>query len=90
MVKLLSHANMAMLAAIREHRPASVRALAELTRRKEASLSRTLNSLARARIVALRPGTGPTKVPALVGRSVHLDIDLTGKRGAVSVEADAT
>lgn len=88
MVKLLS-ANMPVLAAIRQHHPASVRVLAELTRRKEASLSRTLNNLAKAGIIAFRPGPGRTKMPVLVARSVHLDIDLTGRGSGVSVEADA-
>jgi predicted transcriptional regulator len=46
MVKLLSPANLAMLDTIERHKPASVRELAALTGRKEASLSRTLKRFA--------------------------------------------
>ena len=89
MVKLLSPANMAVLAAIRTHQPESVGALATLTKRKQASLSRTLNGLAKVGIVMLYPGPHRTKRPVLIAKRVHLDIDLTGQVSAVAVEADA-
>ena len=89
MVKLLSPANMAVLDAIRTHRPESVGELAILTKRKQASLSRTLNGLAKVGIVVLHPGPHRTKRPVLIARRVHLDIDLTGHGSAVAVEADA-
>jgi predicted transcriptional regulator len=56
MVKLLSPANLAMLDAIKRHKPTSVRELAALTGRKEASLSRTLKRFAQLGIVASRTG----------------------------------
>ena len=86
MVKLLSAGNLAVLAAIRRHKPASVRELAVLTGRTEASLSRTLKRFAELGIVAFQNGPHRTRIPALIARRVHLDIDLTGERSAVAVD----
>ena len=86
MVKLLSAGNLAVLAAIRRHKPASVRELARLTGRTEASLSRTLKRFAELGIVAFRDGPHRTRIPALIARRVHLDIDLTGDHRAVAVD----
>ena len=85
MVKLLSPGNLAVLDAIRRHRPASMRELATLTGRKEASLSRTLRRFAQLGIVAFEDGPRRARVPAVVATRVHLDIDLTGRRTAVAV-----
>jgi predicted transcriptional regulator len=62
MVKLLSPANLAMLDAIKRHRPGSVRELAALTGRKEASLSRTLKRFAQLGIVAFEDGPRRARV----------------------------
>jgi predicted transcriptional regulator len=86
MVKLLSPGNLAVLDAISRHHPASMRELASLTGRKEASLSRTLKRFAQAGIVAFKDGPHRTRVPALIASRVHLDIDLAGHRSAVDVE----
>lgn len=86
MVKLLSPGNLAVLAAIRQHKPSSVRELATLTGRKEASLSRTLKRFAQAGIISFRDGPHRARVPALVARRVHLEIDLAGHRSAVVVQ----
>lgn len=86
MVKLLSPGNLAVLDAIHRHRPGSVRELATLTGRKEASLSRTLKRFAQAGIVGFRDGPHRTRIPALIARRVHLDIDLTGRRSTAAVE----
>ncbi len=90
MVKLLSSGNLAVLAAIRLHSPRSVRALAALTGRKEASLSRTLKRFAELGIVSLTAGPHRTRVPALIAERVHLDIDLTGNRSIVAVDGLAS
>lgn len=89
MVKLLSPGNLAVLNAIRQHKPASVRELATLTGRKEASLSRTLKRFAELGIVGFENGPHRTRIPALIARRVHLDIDLTGPHSAVAVEGRA-
>lgn len=86
MVKLLSAGNLAVLDAIRRHKPASVRALATLTGRKEASLSRTLKRFEELGIIAFRDGPHRTRIPALIAQRVHLEIDLTGHRSAVAVD----
>jgi predicted transcriptional regulator len=86
MVKLLSPGNLAVLAAIRQHKPGSMRELAALTGRKEASLSRTLKRFALAGIVGFQDGPHRTRVPALIARRVHLDIDLAGSQSAVAVD----
>lgn len=86
MVKLLSPGNLAVLAAIRRHKPGSMRELAALTGRKEASLSRTLKRFAQAGIVGFQDGPHRTRVPALIARRVHLEIDLTGDHSAVAVD----
>ncbi len=86
MVKLLSPGNLAVLAAIRRHKPASMRELAALTGRKEASLSRTLRRFAELGIVAFHDGPRRTRVPALIAGRVRLEIDLTGHGGTVAVD----
>jgi predicted transcriptional regulator len=86
MVKLLSPGNLAVLDAISRHHPASMRELAALTGRKEASLSRTLKRFAQAGIVAFSDGPHRTRVPALIASRVHLDIDLAGQRSAVALD----
>jgi predicted transcriptional regulator len=75
-----------MLDAIKRHKPASVRELATLTGRKEASLSRTLKRFVQLGIVAFEDGPRRARVPALVATRVHLDIDLTGHHSAVAVD----
>jgi len=86
MVKLLSPANLAMLDAIKRHKPASVRELAMLTGRKEASLSRTLKRFAQLGIVAFEDGPRRARAPALIATRVHLEIDLTGQHSAIAVD----
>jgi predicted transcriptional regulator len=86
MVKLLSAGNLAVLDAIRHRKPASMRELATLTGRKEASLSRTLKRFAELGIVSFQDGPNRTRVPELIAHRVHLEIDLTGHRSALAVE----
>jgi predicted transcriptional regulator len=86
MVKLLSPGNLLVLDAINRHRPASLRELAALTGRKEASLSRTLKRLAQAGIVAFEDGARGTRVPAVIADRVHIEIDLTGHHSAIAVD----
>lgn len=86
MVKLLSPGNLAVLEAIKRHKPASLRELAALTGRKEASLSRTLKRFAQLGIVAFEEGPHRSRVPALIATRVHLEIDLTGHHSAVAVD----
>jgi predicted transcriptional regulator len=86
MVKLLSAENLALLHVIATRRPDSVRALAELTHRKESNLSRTLKRLHAAGIVDFEEGAGRMRAPRLVARRVTLDLDLVGPGSIVSVQ----
>jgi predicted transcriptional regulator len=86
MVKLLSPGNLAVLDAIRRHKPGSMRELATLTGRHEASLSRTLKRFAELAIVSFQDGPHRTRIPALIARRVRLEIDLTGRHSAVAVD----
>jgi predicted transcriptional regulator len=86
MVKLLSPGNLAVLQAIKRHKPGSVRELATLTGRKEASLSRTLKRFAQLGIVAFEDGPRRSRIPALVATRVHLELDLTGQHSAVAIK----
>jgi predicted transcriptional regulator len=87
MVKLLSPGNLLVLDAINRHKPASLRELAALTGRKEASLSRTLKRFAQEGIVVFENGARGTRVPAVVATRVHLEIDLTRNPSTVAVDA---
>jgi predicted transcriptional regulator len=86
MVKLLSPGNLAVLEAIRRHKPASMREVAALTGRQEASLSRTLKRFAELGIISFEDGPLRTPIPALIARRVRLEIDLTGHHSVVAVD----
>jgi predicted transcriptional regulator len=86
MVTLLSPGNLAVLDAIRRHKPTSMRELATLTGRKKASLSRTLKRFAQVGIVAFEDGPSRARVRALVAMRVHLEIDLIGRHSAIAVD----
>lgn len=86
MVKLLSPGNLAVLHAIQRERPASVRALAALTGRAEASLSRTLKRFAQVGIVAFQDGPNRSRAPSVIASRVHLEIDLAGGGSAVTIK----
>jgi predicted transcriptional regulator len=86
MVKLLSVENLLLLHLIGRERPDSVRALAQLARRKESNLSRTLKKLHEAGIVAFEVGQGRMRAPRLVAQRVTLELDLVGPSSVVSVQ----
>ena len=88
-VKLLSPGNLAVLDAIRRHKPASMRELAALTGRKEASLSRTLKRFAQLGIVAVEDGPHRARIPSLIATRVRLEIDLAGHHSALAVDGNA-
>jgi len=87
MVKLLSAENLTLLHLIGTLRPDSIRALAQLTHRKESNLSRTLKKLHEAGIVEFEEGAGRMRAPRLVARRVTLDLDLAGPGSVVDKPA---
>jgi predicted transcriptional regulator len=76
--KLLSAKNRALLRAIAEKKPKSVKELAAMTGRAEQNVLRTLNKLAAAGIVRLDKSAGRARRPVLAARKVHFEIDLIG------------
>lgn len=85
MVKLLSAENLLLLTLIGKQRPESVRALAQLTNRKESNLSRTLKKLFEAGIIDFE-NEGRMRAPRLVARRVTLELDLMGPGSVVSIQ----
>jgi predicted transcriptional regulator len=86
MVELLSQENLSLLHLIATRKPASLRELATLARRKESNLSRTLKKLHDAGIVDFEDGPGRTRAPRVTARRVTLDLDLLGPDSVVTVE----
>lgn len=86
MVKLLSPGNLDVLHVIQREHPSSVRELAALTGRAEASLSRTLKRFAQAGIVTFQDGPNRTRAPEVIAARVRLEIDLLGAASSVAVE----
>lgn len=90
MVKLLSPGNLRLLSVLARKQPQSVQELADLTGRKQASVSRTLKRLAQAGIVAMTRGKDRKLRPQLVATRVQLEIDLTGaSRKGIAVRPKA-
>jgi predicted transcriptional regulator len=86
MVKLLSQENIAVLQAIGQQQPTSLKQLALMTKRKESNLSRTLKKFEQAGIIAFSAGEGKAKVPHLIANRVRLEIDLTGTHSTMMIE----
>lgn len=86
MVKLLSRENIAVLQAIGQQQPTSLKQLALMTKRKESNLSRTLKKFEQAGIVSFSAGEGKAKIPHLIANRVRLEIDLTRAHSAMSIE----
>jgi predicted transcriptional regulator len=53
---------------------------------EDKGLSRTLKRFAQVGIIGFQNGPGRTRVPALMARGVRLEIDLAGRRSAVTVD----
>ncbi|MCG9892739.1 MAG: MarR family transcriptional regulator [Thermosynechococcaceae cyanobacterium MS004] len=86
MVKLLSQENIAVLQAIGQQQPTSLKQLALMTNRKESNLSRTLKKFEQAGIISFSAGEGKAKSPHLIANRVRLEIDLTRAHSAMSIE----
>jgi len=75
-LRLLTPENRKLLALIHERKPQSVAALAQLVKRAEPNVSRTLNKLEASGFIKLREGQGKAKVPEVIVSRVTVDIDL--------------
>lgn len=74
MARLLTTDNRRLLAIIRDAKPVSVAALAELSGRSQPNVTRTLNKFEAIGLVAMRT-VGRRKAPTAVIRSVTVEID---------------
>jgi predicted transcriptional regulator len=84
MARLLTSDNRRLLAMIRDRKPASVAALAELSGRSQPNVTRTLNKFAAIGLVAMRT-VGRRKAPTAVIRSVTVEIDPYSDRDRLTV-----
>ena len=78
--KVLSQRNRELLAMIGREKPSSVTELAELSGRSKSNLSRTLKTMSRYALVALKEGERGTLVPRVPYDQVRLDVSLTQPR----------
>jgi len=84
MARLLTSDNRRLLAIIRDRKPTSVAALAELSGRSQPNVTRTLNKFAAIGLVAMRT-VGRRKAPTAVIRSVTVEIDPYSDRDRFTV-----
>jgi predicted transcriptional regulator len=75
-LRLLTPENRKLMAIIRDEKPASIAELAKLTGRAAPNLTRTLQKMAAAGLVALKPGSSPkSKTPVATVKKVRVQID---------------
>ncbi len=84
-MRLLTPENRHLLAIIEKRKPASVAELAQLLRRAEPNVSRTLAKLVAAGFVRLKRGAGRTKVPEVAIHRLTLDIDVCHQTDRVAI-----
>ena len=77
--KVLSARNRELLALIAREKPDSLTELAELAGRNKSNLSRTLKTMSRYGLVALKEGPRGTLVPRVPYDRVSLDVSLTSR-----------
>jgi predicted transcriptional regulator len=74
LVRLLTPENRQLLAVIRDRKPASVAALAEMTGRSQPNLTRTLAKLAAAGLITMQ-ANGRRKAPTAAVKKIVVEID---------------
>jgi predicted transcriptional regulator len=83
-VRLLTPENRRLLAIIRDRKPASVGALAEMTGRSQPNLTRTLAKLEAARLITMQ-SHGRRKAPRPAVRKIVIEIDPYSDRDRLRV-----
>ncbi len=83
-VRLLTPENRALLALIRGRKPRSVAALAQMTRRAQPNLSRTLAKLEAAGFITMK-ATGRRKAPSTTVKKIVVEIDPFSNRDRLRV-----
>ena len=84
-IRLLTPENRFLLATIDQKKPASVAALAQLVKRAEPNVSRTLSKLEALGFVRLRPGAGKAKIPEVAIHRLTVDMDICSQQDRVAV-----
>jgi predicted transcriptional regulator len=84
-IRLLTPENRFLLATIDQQKPASVAALAQLVKRAEPNVSRTLGKLEALGFVRLRQGVGKAKIPEVAIHRLTVDMDICAQRDRVAV-----
>ena len=83
-VRLLTPENRALLALIRDRKPRSVAELAQMTRRAQPNLSRTLAKLEAAGLITMK-AAGRRKAPSATIRKIIVEIDPFSNRDRLRV-----
>lgn len=84
-IRLLTPENRFLLATIDQHKPVSVAALAQLVKRAEPNVSRTLGKLEALGFVRLRQGVGKAKIPEVAIHRLTVDMDICAQNDRVAV-----
>ena len=84
-IRLLTPENRFLLATIDQKKPASVAALAQLVKRAEPNVSRTLSKLEALGFVRLRQGVGKAKIPEVAIHRLTVDMDICSQQDRVAV-----
>ena len=84
-IRLLTPENRFLLATIDQKKPASVAALAQMVKRAEPNVSRTLSKLEALGFVRLRPGAGKAKIPEVAIHRLTVDMDICSQQDRVAV-----
>ena len=85
LVRLLTPENRKLLAIIRDRKPASVAALAELSGRSQPNVTRTLNKLEAVGFITMK-STGRKKAPETAIRKVTVEINPFSQSDLMSVD----
>lgn len=85
LVRLLTPENRKLLALIRDRKPESVAALAELSGRSQPNLTRTLNKLEEVGFILMKTA-GRKKAPTAVVRKVTIEINPFSEVDSLSVD----
>jgi predicted transcriptional regulator len=84
-IRLLTPENRFLLATIDQQKPVSVAALAQLVKRAESNVSRTLSKLEALGFVRLRQGVGKSKIPEVAIHRLTVDMDICAQQDRVAV-----
>lgn len=76
--QLLTPENRELLRLIRDERPSSIEALAQMSGKAQPNVSRSLEKLERAGLIRMHAGPGKTKQPEVIVRTVRIEIDVCG------------